>query len=108
METTERDVEDGTKPDEMDAFMAFIKKAGFTGCPICKNENGFTWAHAAHLPGAGDVKITAFLPGTTTLPGAQRTESFPTPLYVLICDRCTHLMTFSKTMMMLKFGGIEK
>jgi hypothetical protein len=97
-----------SKPDEMEEFMSFIKRAGFRGCPVCKNEEGFTWAHAAHIPGLGDAKITAFLPGTTTVPGQTRSESYPTPLYVLICDRCTHLMTFSKTMMLLKRAGIEK
>ena len=39
---------------------------------------------------------------------ADKTESYPTPLYVLICDRCTHLMTFSKTMMLLAQAAKRK
>lgn len=84
---------------EMEQFMAFIKNAGFTECPICKNKDDFTWAHKATIPGMGSVQMTAFIPGTTTLPGdsSGKTESFTTPLYILVCDNCTFVMPFSKT-----------
>lgn len=88
---------------DMDHFMAFLRICGFKGCPVCGNDDGFTWAHVADTP-FGPASITAYLPGTTTVPGqpSQHRESFPTPLRMIICDRCTHLMTFSATMLMMK------
>ncbi|MBR8188261.1 hypothetical protein KDW82_04195 [Burkholderia vietnamiensis] len=95
-----------TESLQMNQFMAFLRSQGFKGCPVCGNDDGFTWAHEAETP-FGVAKITAFLPGTTTVPGHDSThrEGFPTPLKIIICDRCTHLMTFSGTMLALKFSS---
>lgn len=91
------------KLSDMDVFMDFLKRCGFKGCPVCGSDYGFTWAHAADTP-FGVASITAYLPGTTTVPGQppEHKEGFRTPLRMIICDRCTHLMMFSETMLLMK------
>lgn len=83
---------------EMLTFLQFLRERGFKGCPVCGEPENFTWAHAAQLPDGSVVRMDASLPGTTTIPGkpAEHREPFPTPLIVLICDRCTHVLTFSQ------------
>lgn len=83
---------------EMLGFFQFLREKGFKGCPVCGEPDNFTWAHAARLPDGAVVKMESSLPGTTTMPGkpTEHKESFPTPLIVLICDRCTHVLPFSK------------
>jgi hypothetical protein len=84
---------------EMQSFIAFLRERGFKSCPICGETSNFTWAHAATFPGGGVVRMTAHLPGHTTVPGKPdgHREPFNTPLMLLLCDNCTHLMTFSAT-----------
>lgn len=81
-----------------DEFMSFIRKQGFSGCPICKNNLTFFWGHAVDMPdGSGQIHMTSHLPGTTTMPGKRHeVEPYPTDLYVVICGRCTHIMPFAK------------
>lgn len=88
---------------EREYFMDFLRECGFKGCPICGNADDFTWAHTASTP-LGDAAISAFLPGSTTVPGepSHYLEKFSTPLRMIICDQCTHLMLFSETMLKFK------
>lgn len=93
-----------TSESEMDSFMSYIRAAGFSGCPICRNNEDFSWGHSIEIIGKGPVRIEGWIPGSTTLPGDESgaTRPFMTPLRILICDRCSHVMTFSKTHLKFK------
>ena len=89
-----------TESRRMQDFFAFLRGRGFKGCPLCGNAEDFTWAHSAQIPNHPPVRITAHIPGATQVPGKPYAhwERFDTPLIMLICDNCTHVLTFSETL----------
>lgn len=81
----------------MQKFLQFIRNKGFKACPICGENETFTWGNRTKIEGvARDVK--PFIQGFVEMgEGEDSARPLQLNIIVLICGQCGHIMNFSET-----------